>query len=157
MQRQNRKSRDNSTRILVEARRKKVAILLQQSLTEVEIAQRLGVDVSTVSRDITTLKEQATQFVYDLARQDLAYFYKNTIDDINKARQEAWKIYDSWQSPNRDRLHALKVVVTSNVAMFNLLSSALTIMSVKALNERVEKLEQTQAGHPEHQEVQANG
>jgi hypothetical protein len=30
-------------------------------------------------------------------------------------------------------------------------------MSVKALNERVEKLEQTQAGHPEHQEVQANG
>ena len=98
---QNKKSHGNLERITIEERRRIVAQLLQQQLTETEIAQRLNVNVATVSRDIAVLKSQATQFVYDLAKENLAYFYKNTIDDINKARLEAWQMYNSWQSPNR--------------------------------------------------------
>jgi predicted transcriptional regulator len=45
-------------------------------MTENEIAQELGVDESTISRDIKALKELPQQFVFDLAKSDLAYCYK---------------------------------------------------------------------------------
>lgn len=41
----------------IEERRRQVASLLAQSMTESEIAQELGVDQSTISRDIKALKE----------------------------------------------------------------------------------------------------
>ena len=47
--------------------------MLAQSLTESEIAQELGVDQSTISRDVKTLKELSQQFVYDLAKELLAF------------------------------------------------------------------------------------
>jgi IS30 family transposase len=45
-------------------------------MTETEIAKELGVDQSTISRDIKVLKELSQRFVYDLAKSDLAYYYK---------------------------------------------------------------------------------
>jgi IS30 family transposase len=53
-------------------------------MTEGEIAQELGVDQSTISRDIKALKEQSQQFVYDLAKSDLAFYYKQCIDGIEE-------------------------------------------------------------------------
>ena len=52
-----------------------VARLLAQSMTETEIAIRLDVQVSTSCRDIKALKAKSQQFVYDLAKSDLAYYY----------------------------------------------------------------------------------
>ena len=42
-------------------------------MTESEIAQELKVNQSTISRDIKALKELSQQFIYDLAKSDLAY------------------------------------------------------------------------------------
>jgi predicted transcriptional regulator len=152
--------------IATEQRRKTVAQLLQQSLTETQIAQRLGVNKSTIIRDIAELKQQSLRFIYDLAKQDLAFFYSNTIQDINRARIEAWKIYQQAEasdnknrndisdllridkpctSNNRDKLNALKIIIQANESMFNLLQQGPTVMAVKALTERVEKLEQNKA------------
>jgi IS30 family transposase len=60
----------------IEERRRRVALLLAQSMTETEIAQELNVNQSTISRDIKALKELSQQFVYHLAKSDLAYYYK---------------------------------------------------------------------------------
>jgi IS30 family transposase len=47
-------------------------------MTESEIAQELNVDQSTISRDVKALKQLSQQFVYDLAKSDLAYLlYRN--------------------------------------------------------------------------------
>jgi IS30 family transposase len=144
---QGRKSQTNSRRnkaieISIQERRRKVAELLQQSLSETAISQQLGVDLSTVSYDVKALKEQAIQFVYSLAKTDLAFFYKSTIDDINKARTEAWKVYNSCRDQQkREKLLALKIVITSNESMFNLLSQGPVVMSVKAMEERLSIVE----------------
>jgi transcriptional antiterminator len=58
----------------IEERRRKITSLLAQSMTESEIAQELGVDQSTISRDIKALKELSQQFVYDLAKSDLVTY-----------------------------------------------------------------------------------
>jgi IS30 family transposase len=66
----------------IEERRRKVATLLAQSMTETEIAFELKVDQSTISRDIKALKLRSQRFVFDLAKSDLAYYYKQCIDGI---------------------------------------------------------------------------
>jgi len=52
----------------LEERRRQVATLLAQSMTEQEIADNLGVDRSTISRDIKVLKALSQRFVFDLAK-----------------------------------------------------------------------------------------
>ena len=46
-----------NSKFLIEECRRKVASLIVQSMTETEIAKQLGVDQSTISRDIKVLKE----------------------------------------------------------------------------------------------------
>ena len=60
-------------------------------MTESEIAEKLGVDQSTVSRDIKVLKQLSQQFVFDLAKSDLAYYYKQSIDGIDEAKKNYGK------------------------------------------------------------------
>lgn len=98
----------------IKERRNKVASLLTRSFTEGEIAEQLGVDQSTVSRDIKAIKDMSQSFVYDLAKSDLAYYYKKSLDGIEQAKREAWKIYsDSSTVGIRDKLLALKLVIMS--------------------------------------------
>jgi IS30 family transposase len=96
----------------IKARRNQVASLLSKSFNETEITQQLGVDQSTISRDIKVLKESAQQFVYDLAKSDLAYYYKQSIDGIEEAKKEAWKIYNDQTVPMREKLLATKAYHT---------------------------------------------
>jgi IS30 family transposase len=77
----------------IEERRRKVSSLLAQSMTESEIAEELHVDQSTISRDIRVLKELSQQFVFDLAKSDLAYYYKQCTDGIEEVRRKGWEIF----------------------------------------------------------------
>ena len=45
-------------------------------------------DQSPISRDIKVLKEISQQFVFDLAKSDLAYYYKQSIDGIEEQRKK---------------------------------------------------------------------
>jgi IS30 family transposase len=79
----------NNSRRDIESRRKRIASLLAQATTEEEIAQELNVDQSTISRDIKHLKAQAQKFVYDLAKTDLCFYYRQSIDGIQEVNRKA--------------------------------------------------------------------
>ena len=66
----------------IHERRGKVASLVSKSLTQMEIARRLGVDQSTISGDIKALKEMSRQFVFDLVKSDLAFYYDQCLTGI---------------------------------------------------------------------------
>jgi DNA-binding transcriptional ArsR family regulator len=125
----------------IEDRRRKVASLLAQSMTETEIAKKLKVDQSTVSRDIKILKKMSQQFVYDLAKSDLAYYYKQSIDGIEEAKKESWKIYNDQTVPMREKLLALKLIIQSNETRFKLLSEGPGLLAVKSLEDRLNRIE----------------
>jgi IS30 family transposase len=112
-------------------------------MTETEIAQKLEVDQSTISRDVKALKQLSQQFIYDLAKSDLPYYYKQSIDGIEEAKREAWRIYH--QNNNevlvKEKLSALKLIVESNEAKFKLLSEGPSVLAVKSLEERLNKIE----------------
>jgi IS30 family transposase len=84
----------NNNNFKIEERRRKVASLLAQSMTETEIAEQLNVDQSTITKDVKALKAMSHQFVFDLAKSDLAYYYKQLIDGIEEVKKEAWRIYN---------------------------------------------------------------
>ena len=78
-----------SEALKIKERREKVALLHVQSMTESDIAKEIGCDQATVSRDLKAIKEEvSTQFVYDLARSDLAYYYKYYLDSIEQVRNK---------------------------------------------------------------------
>ena len=127
----------------IEERRKKIATLLAQSMTESEIAEELKVDQSTISRDIKALKQLSQRFIYDLAKSDLAYYYKQSLDGIEEAKREAWRIYhhNNNQVSVKEKLSALKLIVESNEARFKLLSEGPSGLAIKSLEERLNKIE----------------
>jgi len=64
----------------IEERRRQVAIMVTQSYTEVEIAAKLGVDNTTISKDIKALKLISQQFIYDITKSDFTFYYKQCLD-----------------------------------------------------------------------------
>ena len=112
-------------------------------MTESEIAQEIGVDQSTISRDIKALKELSKQFVYDLAKSDLAYSYKRCIDG-EEVKRKAWAIFKNELLNPRDKLLALKLIKECDEAMFALFKDGPSIMNLKALEERLIKIESGQ-------------
>jgi hypothetical protein len=125
----------------IEDRRRRVASLLAQSMNETEIANKLRVDQSTISRDIKVLKKLSQQFVYDLAKSDLAYYYKQSIDGIEEAKKESWKIYNDQTVPIREKLLALKLIIQSVETRFKLLSEGPGLLAVKSLEDRLNRIE----------------
>jgi hypothetical protein len=125
----------------IKERRKQVASLLSRSTNETEIARQLGVDRSTISRDIKVLKTECQKFVYDLAKSDLAYYYKQSIDGIEEAKKEAWRIFNNPFVPVRERLLALKIIMQADETRFKLLSEGPSVLAMKDLQERVSQIE----------------
>ncbi len=122
----------------IEERRRKVTSLLAQSMTEKEIAHELNVDQSTISRDIKVLKQMSQQFVYDLA-----YCYKQCINGIEEVKRKAWEIYRSNDDSLtlKDRLLALKLAKECDEVKFALFKDGPSVLNVKALEERLNKIE----------------
>jgi hypothetical protein len=132
----------------IEDRRRKVASLLAQSMTEIEIAKKLKVDQSTVSRDIKVLKQMSQQFVYDLAKSDLAYCYKQCIDGIEEVKRRGWNIFNRMNNlTTRDKLLALKLIMECNKAKFALFKEGPAIMQVKSMEERLANIESRGINH----------
>ena len=103
----------NATLIAIEERRRRIAELLQENKTQVQISEILHCDASTISNDITALKDQAVTYLYDLCKQDLCFFYHQTIADIDHVRGECWNMYHSTNKKitPKDRLQALRTMV----------------------------------------------
>ena len=127
----------------IEDRRRRVASLLAQSMRETEIAKELKVDQSTISRDIKVLKKMSQQFVYDLAKSDLAYCYKQCLDGIEEVKSKGWDIFNGINNnlTTRDKLLALKLIMECNEAKFSLFKEGPAIMQVKSMEERLANIE----------------
>ena len=126
----------------IKERRETVASLLARAFTENEISRMLNVDQSTISRDVTYLKSLAQGFVYDLAKTDLAYYYKQGIDGILEVKRRVWLMLDGNRLQNpKDQIPALKLAKECDEAMFNLFIQGPSVMNIKMLESRVSEIE----------------
>lgn len=133
------------SRFKIEERRRQVASFLAQSITESEIARKLNVDQSTISRDIKALKQMSQQFVFDLAKSDLAYQYQQCINGIEEVRRKAWELTRDDEEQRlltlRDKLLILKLIKECEEGKFALFKDGPSILNVKSLEERIYQIE----------------
>jgi hypothetical protein len=87
---------------LIEERRRQVAIMVTQSYTEVEIAKKLRVDGSTISKDIKALKLVSQQFIYDITKSDFTYYYKQCLDMVRLILCKQCEIVDKERITKED-------------------------------------------------------
>jgi hypothetical protein len=66
--------------------------MIAQGMTEIEIGQKLGVDNSTISKDVKALKLISQQFIYDITKSDFTYYYKQCLDMIRHVLRRQWEI-----------------------------------------------------------------
>jgi IS30 family transposase len=92
----------------IDERRRKIAALLAQSFTETEIAQQLGIYQSMVARDVKALREMSQQFIHDLAKSDLAYYYKSCIDGVEQAMRKAWEMFNNFEWSINNEYYSLR-------------------------------------------------
>ena len=131
----------NENKDKVKIRRNQVASLLSKSFTETEIAEKLGVCQGTISRDISWLKAQSQKFVFDLAKSDLAYYFKSSINGVEETKKESWKIFLDPNTSTHDRLLALKIILTADETRFRLLTEGPAVLNMKFLEERLNRIE----------------
>jgi HTH domain len=132
----------HNNKFKIECRRRTVASLLAQSMSESEIAVQLNVNQSTISRDIKVLKQLSQRFVHDLAKSDLAFYYKQCLVGIEEVKRRAWEIFNKTTDlSTRDKLLALKLIIDCNESKFALFKEGPAIMQVKSMEERLLNIE----------------
>lgn len=120
--------------------------MLAKGHSETEIAGLLGVHVSTICRDVKVLKQLSQRFVFDLAKGDLTYNYKQCIDCIDEIRREVWSLYKyvDWSQgvhlSVKEKLAALKLLKECNEAKFALLEKGPSVLNLKGMEERLENI-----------------
>jgi len=131
--------------LLISERRRKVASLLAQSRTEAEIAKSLGVNQSTVSRDVQAIKEESNGFLQDLAKTDLVFSFQQSIRGIDEVKRRLWDKVNSDEDPKfttRDKLAAFRLIMIAEETKYRLLEKGPLLLSHASLVEKIKKLEQ---------------
>jgi DNA-binding MarR family transcriptional regulator len=86
---------------VIKKRREKVAYYLVKGVHESDIAERLGVDRSTVVRDVAYIREKAKGWLDDLARDGFIHEYRLALEKIRDHESELQKLYDKTKSVAR--------------------------------------------------------
>ena len=131
----------------IKERRDDVLVLLTKGRKGYEIAKELGVDASTVSRDIHYLISQSHNYLNTLAKEALPFMYQTSIEGIRNVLKECWNIYTIESNKDMTWFHkiaALKLAKECNEALFRLTTEGPSVMHVKLLEERLERIETRQ-------------
>src|SRR5919106_6285532 len=94
----------------IEDRRKQVAIMVAQGISEVEIAAKLGVDNTTISKDIKTLKLISQQFIYDITKSDFTFYYKQGLDLVKFILQKQFEIVNKEDDITQSDMNRAKIL-----------------------------------------------
>jgi predicted transcriptional regulator len=131
-------------RIQIRERRENILVLLTKGMKGHEIAKELGIDTSTVSRDIQYLISQSHNYLNSLAKEILPFIYQTSIEGIRNVLKECWNIYTIDSNKEITWFHkiaALKLAKAYNEALFKLTAEGPSIMYVRLLVERLTRIE----------------
>ena len=92
----------------VDVRRDKVNRLLLKGATQLEISKQLQISISTVERDVKSIKEMASQWLDDLAKKGIVHEWKIGLEKLRDTERNLNTILQDPALPRDDRLRVLK-------------------------------------------------
>jgi hypothetical protein len=96
-----------------ENRLAKIISLFSKGLTQSEIAHEIGVDQSTVSRDLHFLKQEAKKRIEKYLNEDILFEYLRYIAGSNEVTRHLWEIVQSPRTSSKDKANALSLLMQS--------------------------------------------
>ena len=96
-----------------ENRLSKVISLNSKGLAQAEIAQELGVDQSTVSRDLQFIKQEAKKKIEKYLNEDILFEYIRYIAGSNEVTRKLWEIVQDENITTKDKTNALSLLMQS--------------------------------------------
>jgi DNA-binding MarR family transcriptional regulator len=93
-----------------ENRQSKIISLYSRGRTQSEIAKELGVDQSTISRDLQLLKQEAKRNIEKYLNEDILMEYLRYIAGSNEVIRELWEIIHKYATL-RSKMLALSLLM----------------------------------------------
>lgn len=96
------------------------------------------------------MKEKSQRFVFDLAKGDLTYYYKQCIDGMDEIRKEVWSLYKygDWSQgvhlSVKEKIAALRLLKDCNKAKFTLLEKGPSVLNLKGMEEKLDNIQSKQ-------------
>ena len=97
-----------STKIQVEWRRRQVFELSSKGLSQIEIARKLQIHESTISRDFDYLREQSKENIRKYVEERLPEEYEKCLVGLTAIQREAWSAAEKTQD-TREKIQALSL------------------------------------------------
>ena len=115
-----------STKIQVEWRRRQVFELSSKGLSQVEIARKLQIHESTISRDIDYLREQSKENIRKYVEERLPEEYEKCLVGLTAIQREAWSAAEKIQD-TREKIQALSLAKDCYGMKLELLTNATVV------------------------------
>src|SRR6266571_8066590 len=115
-----------STKMQVEWRRAKVLELLSMGNSQTEIANTLQIDLSTISRDTSFLRQQAKNNIKKYIDERLPEEYEKCLVGLNAIVKEAWNTSQQTQD-RREKIQALSLAKECYGMKLDLLTNATVV------------------------------
>src|SRR5215216_5997557 len=96
-----------------ENRLSRIISLYSKGLTQAEIAQELGVDQSTVSRDLQFIKQEAKKKIEKYLNEDILFEYLRYIAGSNEVTRKLWEIVQDENITTKDKTNPLSLLIQS--------------------------------------------
>lgn len=101
----------------------------------IQIANELGVNKGTISKDIQFLVKDSEKYLSDTARKFLPFYFRRTVTGLENILYLCIKRY------NDDRnLFALKLAIESHKEIMNTLLNGVSVMAVKRITDKANSL-----------------
>jgi len=93
-----------------ENRLSKIISLYSKGYSQDEIAAKLGVNQSTVSRDLQFIKKQARSQIDKYLRKDILFEYTRYLAGSNEVIKELWGVIEDEYCEHKEKINALKLL-----------------------------------------------
>jgi transcriptional regulator with XRE-family HTH domain len=106
----NRTQNVSVTDIEKENRLSKIISLYSKGHTQSEIAERVGIDQSTVSRDLQFIKQEAKNKIEKYLNEDILFEYLRYIAGSNEVTRHLWELVQNEENA-KDKMNALSLLM----------------------------------------------
>ena len=114
----------------IEWRRSKTLELLSKGYSQTEIANNLQVDTSTISRDVSFIREQSKENIKKYVDEKLPEEYEKCLIGISSILKESWELSNSAKEDKKLKIQALSLAKECYSQKLDLLTNSGVISDV---------------------------
>jgi DNA-binding transcriptional regulator LsrR (DeoR family) len=104
-------SEEEAAGIEIEDRRAKVIALYSKGLNQAEIAEKLAVNQSTVSRDLQEMRKQSRKEIEKRVLDDVLFEFYRWAAGMDEVTKKAWEIVEDEKAAHKSKMEALSFLV----------------------------------------------